>query len=135
MSKSNFAEVETLKYLLTNGAMGTRPTAWFVSLHTADPTDAGGSEVTGAGYTNYARVAVTFAAPTSVDSGPSTTTNTTAVTFPALTGTGVSFSHYGIYSASTGGNLLYKGALGLPKTLAATEVASFAIGEILVTEE
>lgn len=134
MSKSNYAEVETLKYLLTIGSMGTRPTAWYVALHTADPADGGGSEVTGAGYTNYARRTVTFAAPTSVDVGASTTTNTVAVAFAALTGTGVTVSHYSIYDALTAGNLLYSGALGLAKTLAATEVASFAIGEIIITE-
>jgi len=134
MSKSNFTEVETLKYFLTNGVMAARPTAWFASLHTADPGDTGAAEVAGAGYSNYARVAVTFAAPTSVDAGPSTTSNTAALSYPALSGTGVTVTHCAVYDALTAGNMLYAGPLDVAKALVAGEVLSFAAGELKPTE-
>ena len=135
MSKSNYAEVESLKYFLTAGAMATRPTGWWISLHTADPTDAGGSEVTGAGYSNYARIATTFAAPTLVNAGPSTTANAAIVTFAALAGTGVTVTHFAVNDALTLGNPLYIGQLGLPKVLAAGDVPAFAIGDLLFNED
>jgi hypothetical protein len=136
MSNSNAVEVDILTYYFTAGAPMTRPTAWYLSLHTDDPGDTGANEVTtAAAYTNYARKSVTFAAPTSVDVGPSTTSNTGAVSFPALSGTGATVTHVGIWTALTGGTLLRVGALAVAKTVAAGEVLSFAIGEVILTEE
>ena len=135
MSKSNYAEVEVLKYLLTTGTMGARPTAWFVGLHTTDPADAGGGEVSGAGYSNYARQPTTFAAPTLVDVGPSTTANTTAVAFPALSGSGVTAAVFANNDALSGGNMLNSNALGLAKQLVAADIVAFAIGDLLCSED
>ena len=56
MSLSNTFETTTLKWLLTTDAV-TRPTAWYVALYTAAPSDTGGgTEVSGG---SYVRKAVT----------------------------------------------------------------------------
>ena len=59
---SDFSEALVLDWLMTNGA-ATRPTAWYIALFTAAPSDSGGgTEVSGSG---YAREAVTFSAASS----------------------------------------------------------------------
>ncbi len=136
MSKSNYAETEVLKYLLTTEVMGTRPTAWFVSLHTANPGDTGTDEVDiNTAYTNYTRQTVTFDIPTEVDVGPSYTQNNNVITFPSLTGTGVNVTHFGIFDADVGGNLLYSGALDFSKNLTAGETLSWNIAQMVIREE
>ena len=60
MSTSVFASEQLLKWLFTGDTLGTRPTSWYVSLHTGDPTaDGSANEVTDA---NYARQSATFTA-------------------------------------------------------------------------
>ncbi len=111
-----------------SAAAGTGPTALFVALLTAAPSDTGGgTEVTGG---SYARVSVpsnmtvtgwagTLAAgSTAASSGSSgTTSNNSPVTFPAPTANWGVCTHFGIYDAVTGGNLLIWGALTTPKTV------------------
>lgn len=109
-----------------SAAAGTGPTSLYVGLLTASPADAGGgTEVTGGA---YARVAITSsltnwagtqaAASTTASSGTSgTTSNNAAITFPAPTANWGSIGWFGIYDASTAGNLLFWGALGTAKTV------------------
>lgn len=106
---SNYTENLALTWLLTNGS-ATRPTAWYVGLFTTDPTDAGsGTEVSG---TNYARKAVTFSVTND------TATNSGAVTFDAAgSGGWGTITHIGVYDNSTGGNLLFHGAVTTSKTI------------------
>jgi len=102
---------------------GTAPTVYaskFVSLHTANPTDAGTSEATDG---SYARQAATFDT-----AATGHTQNTGAVTFAGMpAGT---FSHFGIWSAVSGGVLLGYAALTASKTPSAGDSINFAIGEI-----
>ncbi len=86
----------------------TMPTA-YVALFTAAPSDAGGG--TEAAYTSYARVA-TAGADWSAASGTSGT-NAQAITFPACTGSSSTVTHFGLYDASTSGNLLAWGTCSL----------------------
>lgn len=109
-----------------SAAAGTGPTNLYYGLLTAAPSDAGGgTEVSGG---SYARVAVassmanyanTQASGTSVAStgASATTSNTNPITFPAPTANWGVASHFGIYDAATGGNLLWHGALSVPKTI------------------
>jgi hypothetical protein len=92
----------------------------YVSLHTGSPgADTVGTEVTTAEYIGYARAAVrrekSFASP-----GPSSWANNAglfenrnAINFPpvATGGTGGTLTHWGIYDAATGGNLLFHGPM------------------------
>ena len=53
---SNDWETHLLQYTFNSNSL-TRPTTLYLALHTADPTDAGGNEITGNG---YARQTITF---------------------------------------------------------------------------
>ena len=108
-SASNVTETLLLKYSLTTDAV-TRPTAWYIGLHTADVTDAGtGTEVTG---NAYARTAVSFTVSGDV------ATNSATVTFPTASGGNFgTVTHIGIWSASTAGSVYYHGALTASKVV------------------
>lgn len=124
---SDYAEKLLLDWMMTNGS-ATRPTAWYVALYTAAPSDSGGgTEVSGNG---YSRQAVTFAAA-STPGG--TTSNTGAVSFTAAGGSWGTISHIGIFDASTSGNLLWHGAMTASKTIADGDTLEFAIGNIDLT--
>ena len=124
---SDHAEALLLDWLMTSGS-ATRPTAWYVALYTAAPSDSGGgTEVTGNG---YARQAVTFAAATSPGG---TTSNTGAVTFTASGGNWGSITHIGIHDALSSGNLLWHGAMTAAKTVNDGDTLEFSIGNIDLT--
>ena len=124
---SDHAEALLLDWLMTTGS-ATRPTAWYVALYTAAPSDSGGgTEVSGNG---YSRQAVTFAAATSPGG---TTSNTGAVSFTASGGDWGSITHIGIHDAETGGNLLWHGAMTASKTVADGDTLEFSIGNIDLT--
>ena len=124
---SDYSEKLMLDFLMTTGT-ATRPTAWYVGLFTAAPSDSGGgTEVSGSG---YARQSVTFAAATTV---AGTTDNTTTVTFTAAGGSWGTVSHIGIFTALTAGSLLWHGAMTASKTIADGDTLEFAIGNIDLT--
>lgn len=121
---TDFSEAEIMKYLFTAEPMGTRPTAWYVALHTADPSEDGSAaEVSGS---SYARQAATF---TRTDNQA---VNDASVTFPAATGSGYTVTHVSVWDAVSGGNCLIKGALVLAKAVAIGESANFAAGELIL---
>jgi hypothetical protein len=124
---SDHAEALLLDWLMTNGT-ATRPTAWYVGLYTAAPSDSGGgTEVSGSG---YARQAVTFAAATSPGG---TTSNTGAVTFTASGGNWGTITHIGIHDAVSSGNLLWHGAMTASKIVNDGDTLEFSIGNIDLT--
>ena len=124
---SDHAEALLLDWLMTTGT-ATRPTAWYVALFTAAPSDSGGgTEVSGSG---YARQSVTFDAASSPGG---TTSNTGAVSFTASGGSFGTVTHIGIFDASTAGNLLWHGAMTASKTVADGDTLEFSIGNIDLT--
>ena len=111
-SFSDYTENLVLTWLFT-GSSATRPTAWFVGLFTAAPSDTGGgTEVTG---NAYARVAT----GTISGSGTATTfSNAAAIEFAAASGgKWGSVGWAGIFDASTGGNLLAWAPLTTARTI------------------
>ena len=124
---SDHAEKLILDWMMTAGT-AARPSAWYVALYTAAPSDAGGgTELSGSG---YAREAVAFAAATS---GTGTTSNTGVAIFTADGGDWGSVTHMGIHDASSGGNLLWHGSLAAAKTVADGDTLEFAVGNIDLT--
>ena len=124
---SDYAEKLLLDWMMTTGS-ATRPTAWYVALYTAAPSDSGGgTEVSGNG---YSRQSVTFDAATSPTG---TTSNTGAVSFTASGGSWGTITHMGIFDASTSGNLLWHGSLTASKTIGDGDTLQFAIGNIDLT--
>lgn len=100
-SFTDYTENLVLTYLFTTGS-ATRPTAWYVGLFTAAPSDTGGgTEVSGSA---YARVVT----GTISGSGTATTfTNAAAIEFAAASGGNWgTIGWAGIFTASTGGTLL-----------------------------
>lgn len=126
MSKSNYLENAIVNAVLRNTAF-TSPTTVYVALFTAI-TDAEANSVTEVSGSSYARVAVTFGAPSNGAS-----TNSAAVTFPVVTTTAYTVVGWGIYDAATVGNLLYHGTL-TSQTIAVGNRAEFATGQLSVTE-
>lgn len=124
---SDHAEALLLDWLMTNGS-ATRPTAWYVALYTAAPSDSGGgTEVSGNG---YSRQAVTFAAATSPGG---TTSNTGDISFTASGGNWGTITHIGIFDASSGGNLLWHGVMTASKIVNDGDTLEFSTGNIDLT--
>jgi hypothetical protein len=134
MSKmSDYLEVELRKHLFRTGSF-TKPSELHISLHTADPTDDGsGTEVSGGSYARVQRdpLDANWTAASATDG---VTDNAAAITFPAPTGNWGSITHFGIWDAASGGNLLIHGALTTPKTVNNGDAApSFATGALDIT--
>lgn len=119
MSKGDTFENDLLKLIFQATAIGniadnagTSPlTSLYVSLHTADPGDAGNQTTSECAYTSYARVAVLRSA-----SGWTVTGNSVSpaanIDFPAATGGTETATHFGVGTASSGaGKLLYSGPI------------------------
>lgn len=108
------------------------PAGHYLALFTSDPTDDNvtANEVAGGWYARQTTGAWT--AP--VGTGNSTS-NTTQITFPAVTTTPVTVTHWGMYDASTSGNLLYSGALTSSKTLAVGDVLVVGANQLVLTIE
>ena len=125
-AKSNYLEDKILDYVLRDTA-DWAPSAVYLALHPADPGEAGtGTEVSGNG---YSRQAVTFAA----SSGGSASSNSVEE-FTASGGSFGTVTHFGIWDASSSGNLLYYGALTASKVIADGDTLRFASGAITITE-
>lgn len=123
MSKSNACENDLLKLLFNNttwagvgdttGIVGSSAAgSLFVSLHTADPGEAGDQTTSEISYTGYSRVSVART------SGGWTITNNSVspastISFGQMTaGAGGTVTHWGVGKSSSGaGELLYSGTV------------------------
>jgi hypothetical protein len=122
---SNYLENALINATLRNTSY-TSPAAVYISLHTADPTDAGtGTEVSGG---SYIRQSATFGAPSN---GVSTTT--ADITFPQATANWGTIGWIGIWDAQTTGNLLYHTALDASKAIDNGDIFKIASGSLTVT--
>ena len=112
--------------LLASAAAGSI----YVSLHTADPGEAGDQTTSEATYTGYARVAVARSSAGFTVSG-SNASNAAAVAFGACTAGTNTITYFGIGSATSGaGNLYASGALSASLAVSAGITPSVAIGEL-----
>jgi hypothetical protein len=122
---SDYLENEILDHILGTGAY-TMPTTVYVGLSTGSfNDDNSGTELSGSG---YARQSIAFGAASS-----GTASNSGAVDFPAATGSWGTVSHFGIFDASTGGNLLIHGALTASKAVATGDILRIATGDMDIT--
>jgi hypothetical protein len=123
---------ENANYANVGDATGLRGSTtagvFYISLHTADPGEAGSQNTTESAYTNYARVSVARStAGWSVASGVAD--NDSAITFAACGVTGSTITHNGIGSDSSGaGNLFITGTSSLVVSSGITP--SFATGAL-----
>ena len=122
MSKSNTFENDLLLLAFNNtgasligDATGLRGStvagSLFVSLHTADPGEAGTQTTSEATYTGYARVAVARSGAGWVVTANSVSP-AAAINFPACTAGSNTITHFGVGTDTSGaGKLLYKGTV------------------------
>jgi hypothetical protein len=127
-SFSDYTENLLLNWLLTTNS-ATRPTAWFVGLFTAAPSDTGGgTEVTGNG---YARVAT---GTMSISGTATTASNAAAIEFAAASGGNWgTITHAAIFDASTGGNMLAWAPLTTSRTINSGDVFRIPASSLTVT--
>lgn len=140
-SMSDYLENKLIDHLF-RGLAFTAPGTLYFALFTAAPSDSGGgTEVSGG---SYARVAVTpnstnFRNTQNSGTGASSGTggvtgNLTAITFPTPTGNWGTVTHFAVFDASSGGNLICWVALNASKNVNNGDPApSFAIGDFTFT--
>lgn len=143
MSKSNSFETDMLELFFNGTAIAdlaendaTAPaTNIYVSLHTADPGEAGDQTTNEATYTSYARAAVARTSGGWTISG-NNCSNTAAITFPTATGGSNTITHFGVGKGASGaGYLMYKGALTSSLAVSSGITPEFAIGDLDINED
>ena len=127
-SKSDYLENKVLDAVLNNTSLAVATP--YVALFTATPSDAGGgTEVSGG---SYARVNSSASWP-AASSG--SCANDVAIAFPSATANWGTVTQFGIFDASTSGNLLYWGDLTTSRSiLNGDPTPTFAIGALVITE-
>jgi len=102
----------------------------YVSLHTADPGEAGTQTTSEASYTGYARIGIARSAGGWTVS-TNNYSNAAIAPFAACTAGSNTITHFGIGSATSGtGDLLLSGALTASLAVSAGITPSFAIGAL-----
>lgn len=144
MSMSNTFETNLLNLIFVNlaitlvgDAAGLLPSAGagslYISLHTADPGEAGDQTTSEATYGSYARVAVARSAAGWTVSGD-TVTNAANILFPAASSGTNTITFFGVGASSAGaGKLIVSGAITTPVAglAVSTGIAPiFAIGAL-----
>lgn len=141
MSAGNTFENDLMKLIFNATAIaniadnaGTSPlTNLYLSLHTADPGEAGDQTTSEATYTSYARVAVARTSGGWTVTND-TATNAAAINFPACTGGTNTITYFAIGTASSStGKILFSGALTSSLAVSTGITPSFAIGDLSVT--
>lgn len=139
---SDYLENKIADHIFRNRSYSV-PSTIYIALYTAAPSDSGGgTEVSGG---SYARVLVgpsdsawqsTQGTTTAVASSGTggQTANGSTITFPTPSATWGSITHFGVFDASTSGNLLIWGALTQAKTVNNGDPApSFSAAALTVT--
>ena len=124
---SNYLELKLLDHALGTASF-TTPSNVYLGLFTSDPTDANsGTEVSASG-SAYGREVITFDAAASGSAASAAT-----VTFSAATLNWGTITHIGIYDASTGGNLLFHGAVTTSKTIESGDTFQVSAGNLTIS--
>jgi hypothetical protein len=133
MGASNYLENEIIKHLFRTGSF-TKPSALWVALFTVAPTDAGGgTEVSGGSYARVQRnpLDANWAEPAA---GDGETSNVADITFPSATANWGTVVAFGIFDASTSGNMLVWATLAGSRTINSGDApAKFSAGDLTVT--
>jgi len=127
MSFSNDAEAKVLNHVF-GIATYTQPTL-YLGVSTADPTETGSGLAEPAGNA-YARVTT---ASTDWQLTGSTIDNQNELAFPEATGSWGTLTHFALFDALTGGNIVAYGSLTASKAIAANETLRFPAGNLTFT--
>lgn len=138
---SDYVENKVIDHMF-RAATWSKNTALYIALFTAAPSDAGGgTEVTGGSYARASLPAsdTNWAATQGGTSGNSTgtsgqTSNAVAVTYPSPTANWGIVTHFAIFDASSGGNMLVWDSLTANREILNGDgPPSFAIGAFQVS--
>jgi hypothetical protein len=142
MSKSNAFENSLLKLIfnataianLADNAATSPLTNLYVSLHTADPGEAGDQSTSEATYTSYARVAVlrTTGGWTVTNNSVSPVAN---IDFANCTGGTNTITYFGVGTASTGAGVLYYSGTVTPSISVSSGVTPRLTTASTITED
>lgn len=127
-SFSDYAEGAILDHLFSLSAGYAQPTI-YLAVSTADPTDTGGgtAEPSGNGYARVATAASDWSRTGNV------VDNANELSFPEATGSWGTLTHFALYDAATGGNMIAHAAMDTSKAIAANETLRFPAGNITFT--
>lgn len=122
---SDYLENELLDHVL-NGALYPTPTI-YLGLSAADPLDdaSGLSEPSGNGYARVAPGSFTIVAGAAV--------NAADIVFALATGSWGTLTHFAIFDALTGGNMLLHGALDASINISTDQVARLLAGQLSIS--
>jgi hypothetical protein len=137
MSKGNTTETDVLALLFNATALSWNANgSVYISLHTADPGEAGTQLTSEATYTSYARVAVLRTSGGWTVSG-ATASNAALIQFPQCTGGTNTITYVAIGTVTTGGagQVIYSGLLNSSLAVSNLIQPQFAIGALTITED
>ena len=136
MSKSNTTENDLMEYIFKGTAISwSGATNLYISLHTADPGEAGTQTTSEANYTSYARVAVARSA-VGFTVTANQAVNAALVQFPQCTAGSSVATYVGVgTSASGAGQLLYSGALSSSLSITTGIQPQISAGALVVVED
>jgi hypothetical protein len=129
---SDYLENQLIAHIFRTGSF-TKPTTLAIGLFTAAPSDSGGgTEVSGGAYARVARnpLDANWAATSGTDGA---TSNVADITFPTATANWGTVTHVGIFDNTTGGNLLFWGALTTAKAVNNGDTFKFNAGDLDIT--
>jgi hypothetical protein len=130
---SDYLEGQIIAHIFRTASF-TKPTGLWIALFTAAPNDAGGgTEVSGGGYARVARAPLdaNWAAPSG---GNGQTSNVAVIDFGTASANWGTITHFGIFDASTAGNLLIWGALTASRTVNSGDAFQIPAGQLTVTQ-
>lgn len=141
MSMSNSSENNLLKLLFQNtawanvgDASGLQPSgsagSFYISLHTADPGEAGDQTTYEATYTGYGRVAVARSAA-GFSITDNTVSNAATIQFGECSGGSSAVTHFAVGRASSStGEIIYSGSLSATRNISSGITPLFNIGAL-----
>lgn len=133
MSASNYFEEKIGNHIFRTDTL-EKPSALYIALFTTLPSEdgTGGVEIVGNG---YARVGIVSADSnwTPPNAGDGKFSNAIATAFPLPTADWGTVNGYGIYDASSAGNMWFYAPLTTPKNVTTGFVPVFVAGELTIT--
>ncbi len=124
-SFADYWENEILDHLF--GKDSYTPPTIYVGLSTADPSDdaTGLAEPSGNAYVRVATSGTDWNATSSgiID-------NANEITFGQASGTWGTLTHFALFDAASGGNMLAHGSLSISKTISSGDTAKFSAGDL-----
>ena len=136
MSKGNTFENDVVKLVFNATALSWNANSdVYLSLHTANPDEAGSQTSSECTFGSYARQAVARTVGGWTVSG-NQAVNAATISFPECTSGSETVTHFAIGTIVSGaGQIIYKGALSASRSVSSGITLQFASGAITVSED